>query len=76
MEIINLIWKRWLRIARFIGDWIARVVLTVLYFTILLPFGIGVRIWGDPLMIKNYPNPKWLERNTHDRTLEDSRRLG
>jgi hypothetical protein len=51
------------------------VVLTVFYFTLFMPFGLGVRFFGDPLAMRRHGRPKWLERRTQDLTLEDSRRL-
>jgi hypothetical protein len=75
MEALKKGWHAWLRIGRFIGDQIGRVVLTVFYFTLFMPFALGVRIWGDPLAIRPDVRAKWLERNTHDLTLKDSRRL-
>ncbi len=71
---LRKIWNAWKHIGQMIGDFLARIVLSIFYFTIFLPFGLGVRLFGDPLAIKNL-QPTWIERNTHDRTLEDARRL-
>jgi len=57
-----------------LGDWAARVLLTIFYFTVFLPFGIGVRLFSDPLAIKNRPDKLWLPRSTGDKTLEDLQR--
>ena len=75
METLRKGWQAWKRIGRFIGDQIGRVVLTVFYFTLFMPFGLGVRFLGDPLAIRSRGGSKWLERATHDQTLEDTRRL-
>jgi hypothetical protein len=53
-------WVAWKRLARRIGDFQARVVLTVLYATLVLPFGLAVRWFADPLRLKLRPT-KWLE---------------
>ena len=68
-------WQAWKRIAQFIGDQIARVFLTLYYFTLFMPFGMGVRLWGDPLTMRPRGRPKWVERITRDLTVKDSRRL-
>jgi len=68
-------WHAWKRFGQFIGDWLARIVLTIFYFTIFLPFGLGVRLGADPLDIRRHP-PEWVGRTTDDKTLEDVRRLG
>ena len=75
METLRKAWQAWKRIGQFIGDAIGRVVLTVFYFTLFMPFGLGVRFFGDPLTMKVRGHSKWLERTTKDLTIEDTRRL-
>lgn len=75
MEALRKGWHAWKRFGQFIGDLIGRLVLTVFYFTLFMPFGLGVRLFGDPLAIRPLSRAKWLERRTQDLTLEDSRRL-
>jgi len=75
MEALRKVWQAWKRFGQFMGDLIGRLVLTVFYFTVFMPFGLGVRLLGDPLAIRPLSRAKWLERKTHDVTLEDSRRL-
>jgi len=67
-------WIAWKRFGQFMGDVIGRLVLTIFYFTIFLPFGLGVRLFDDRLGIKNGLKPKWLNRKTADLTLYDARR--
>ena len=75
MESLRKIWHAWKRIGQFMGDLLGRLVLTIFYFTLFMPFGLGVRLFGDPLAIRPQVRAKWVERTTHDLTLEDSRRL-
>lgn len=75
METLRKIWHAWKRIGQFIGDQIGRIVLTVFYFTLFMPFALIVRFFMDPLGIKPLGHSKWLERKTQDLTLDDSRRL-
>lgn len=75
MEALRKVWHAWKRFGQFIGDQIGRVVLTVFYFTLFMPFALGVRFFRDPLALRPLNRPKWLERKTQDLTLEDSRRL-
>lgn len=75
MDTLRKGWQAWKRFGQFIGDVIGRVVLTVFYFTLFMPFALGVRFFGDPLALRPLDRPKWLERKTQDLTLEDSRRL-
>ena len=53
-------WAAWKRIAHKIGNFQARVILTVLYAVAVLPVGLIVRFFSDPLRIK-HPPTEWLE---------------
>ena len=75
MEVLRKVWEAWKRFGRLMGDMIGRLVLTVFYFTLFMPFALGVRLFGDPMAIRPSGRVKWVERTTHDLTLEDARRL-
>ena len=75
MEALRKFWHAWKRFGQFMGDLIGRLVLTVFYFTLFMPFGLGVRFFGDPLALRPSGASKWLERTTKDLTIDDSRRL-
>jgi hypothetical protein len=75
MDLLQRAWQSWKRIAQFIGDLVARVVLTAFYFTLFLPFGLGVRLWGDPLAIGPDHRPEWLKRALYNASIDDARRL-
>ena len=75
MTYLRTAWQLWKRIALLIGDFIARIVLTIFYFTLFLPFGLGVRLLSDPLAIKNRLERNWLQRDKYEDSLEDARRL-
>lgn len=75
MESLRKFWEGWKRFGQFIGDFFGRLVLTIFYFTLFMPFGLGVRLFGDPLALRQSGPGKWLERTTHDLNLDDSRRL-
>jgi hypothetical protein len=75
MSVLKKIWETWKKLGTAIGDFIARVVLSILYFTIVLPFGLITRLGRDPLELKPDDSLRWHERSTRDQTLEDGRRL-
>jgi hypothetical protein len=60
-SVIKRGWKAWSRLAHKIGNFQARVLLTLLYALLVLPFGIMVRLFSDALRIKKRPDC-WLER--------------
>ena len=49
---LRRLWQGWKRVGRKIGDFQARVLLTIFYFVILAPFALGVRLLADPLGLK------------------------
>jgi len=45
-------WQAWKRIAHKIGNFQARVLLTIFYVVLVFPFGIAACLFFDPLRIK------------------------
>jgi len=58
--LLKRMWNAWKRLARRIGDFQARVLLTAFYAVLVLPFGLVVRLFADPLRIKKPPT-QWLD---------------
>ena len=54
-------WLAWKRIAHLIGNFQARLLLTIFYCTVMLPFGLAVRLFCDFLGTKTRPI-EWLNR--------------
>lgn len=75
MTILSKAWHLWKRVGQAIGDLIGRIILTVFYFTVFAPFGLGVKLLSDPLFIRSNSKPLWFEHTTRDQTLDDGRRL-
>jgi hypothetical protein len=74
---LRKLWQEWLRIARHIGNFNARALITLVYFTLLAVFGIASRLLSDPLSIKKRPGPSaWLARATNDIDIESAQRQG
>ena len=75
IDIVQRARRLWKRVGQAIGDFIARIILSIFYFTVFTPFALGVRLLSDPLGIRAHGNPGWwLDRETLDCTLEDARR--
>lgn len=75
MNLLRKLWQAWKRFGQFLGDILARVVLTLFYFTVFVPFGLGVTLLSDPLRIRSTSSRlMWLPRQTGDRSLDDARR--
>jgi hypothetical protein len=76
MRVLRRLWQIWKRFGQFLGDMVARLVLTLFYFTLFVPFGIGVTLFSDPLQVRNDPSAGWHPRHTDPQppTIEDARR--
>jgi hypothetical protein len=70
---LNRFWAGWTRLAHKIGNFQARVLLTVLYALLVLPFGIVVRVFADPLRIKERP-ARWLDHPDEASDLKSARK--
>ena len=61
-NIFRRAWEGWKKIARKIGDFNARVILTIFYFIILMPFALLIKLLTDPLEIKKKTRKGWHVR--------------
>jgi hypothetical protein len=64
------LWERWKSVAHAIGNFQARLLLSIFYFLLLAPFGLGVKLFSDPLGLKKGNLPYW-----HPRGLEKAEPL-
>ena len=75
MRFMRRLWDGWKEIAGYIGDFQARLLLTVFYFTVALPFGVLTRLVSDPLHVRDLPAASgWMKRQTRDTDLSDAQR--
>jgi hypothetical protein len=51
-RVLRRLWERWKVIAHIIGNFQARVLLTVFYFLIVPPFALIVKAFKDPLGLR------------------------
>lgn len=65
----------WKAFGHAIGNFNARVLLTLLYSIVILPFGLVVRLFSDSMHIKKRPE-KWFDHPPTPNTLEEARRQG
>jgi hypothetical protein len=56
------LWLGWKHVGRSVGDFQARVLLTVFYFVVIAPFALIVRWATDPLAVKPATPKGWRPR--------------
>jgi hypothetical protein len=72
---VKELWRRWTAIAKAIGEFQSRLILTIFYFFIMGPVALCVRIFSDPLRLKIPSRVTWLPVDaTAHRNIEDSRK--
>lgn len=72
---LKKLWEGWKKIAHVIGNFQARILLTIIYSVLILPFGLAVRAFSDCLHTKKRLL-KWLDHPPIPNTLEEARRQG
>ena len=73
MKVLRLVWEKWRAFGKWMGDAVGRIVMFVLYFTIVAPFGLGVRLFSDPLKMRAV-EPHWQSRTAEAPNLPDAGR--
>jgi hypothetical protein len=74
MKLIQTVWKKWKDIARAIAIVQARIVLTVFYFTLLVPIGLIFSLKKDELGIRTSRPTSWDKKKKQSQTLKEMRR--
>lgn len=69
------LWEGWKKFGHAVGNVNARILLTILYAIVILPFGLAVRFFSDSMHSKKRPD-KWFDHPPIPNTLEEARRQG
>lgn len=62
LRLLRVPWEWWKRTAHKIGNFQARVMLTLFYFVVVGPFALVLRLAADPLSIKPGAARGWRAR--------------
>ena len=73
MKQLKEFWQRWQKVAKKIGDFQARLILSLFYILIVLPIGLIARMFSDPLSLKKTA-AHWDVKQSAPARLEDARR--
>lgn len=69
------LWEGWKKFGHALGNFQARLLLTLIYYILVLPFGLAVRLFSDSMNMKKRPG-KWFDHPPLPNTLEEARRQG
>lgn len=74
MVMLRRAWTAWKELAGYIGEFQARLLLTVFYFTVAVPFGVLARV-VDPLRLRTRgQRSAWVLRPPREENLSAARR--
>lgn len=68
------LWDGWMKIAKAIGNFNARLILSLFYFVVMVPLGLIVGSRKDFLGIKEKSPSTWQPKDSHATDLEEGRR--
>jgi saxitoxin biosynthesis operon SxtJ-like protein len=54
------LWRIWLVLVRKVGYLQSQLILTLVYFVVIAPFALAVRLFSDPLGLRRAPVGHWL----------------
>jgi hypothetical protein len=69
------LWEGWKKFGHALGNFQARVLLTVIYAVLIMPFGLLVRFFADSLHSKKRPE-RWFDHPPVANDLNEARRQG
>jgi hypothetical protein len=67
-------WGHWKKIAHAIGVVQTRMLMVILYFIIVAPLGLVMRMTADPLHLKPPKSSNWTPCRSEDPNLDTARR--
>ena len=76
MRFLSRVWKRWVRMAEFIGNVQMVVILTLIYWTMLAVVAIPLKFFDDPLTVRKPDRIKWVQREAPESVLDSMRKQG
>jgi hypothetical protein len=75
MSFLRHLLQEWKILSGYIGDFQARLLLTIFYFTALFPIGILLYLLSDPMQIHHQPQfSAWMKRPERELNIHEGER--
>lgn len=72
---LQRVWGRWKGFAAEMGNYQGRMLLAFFYFVVVTPFGVLIRLLGDPLQTRRSASTSfWVSRSAPNTNLDEARR--
>jgi hypothetical protein len=72
-QFLKAAWQRWKIIAEKVGHVQAKLIFSFLYFVLVAPFAVALKVMADPLHLK-MTAPLWRDASRQTLSLEDARK--
>jgi len=72
-SILRPVYRIWMLFAYFIGGIVSRVILTVLFYVVLTPAGLALRLFGKDILNKKFDKRResyWIKKDLSGHTRE------
>jgi hypothetical protein len=60
MNLLKKLWEKWKAFGHKVGNFQARLILSIFYFIVIFPFGLIVKFFSKPLRLKVLHTTNWL----------------
>ena len=77
-SVLRPIYKIWMLLAFFIGGIVSRVILTVLFYVVLTPTGLVLRLFGKDVLDQKFDKRQesyWVKKDLSGHTKEQYRKM-
>lgn len=72
---LRALWRAWLIVGRKIGEFQSFLILSLIYFVVIAPFAVAVRLFSDSLGLREARSWHWFPPGTGSMAGLDSMRL-
>ena len=77
-SILRPVYRIWMLLAYFIGGIVSRVILTVLFYVVLTPTGLVLRLFGKDVLDQRFEKDResyWIKKDLTDHTKDQYRKM-
>ena len=73
-KVLKRLFAWWIPVAEAISAFVGRIVLTLFYLVVALPFGLMARFVIDPLKLRRRRDSAWDTMRERENSIEEGRR--
>ena len=77
-SVLRPVYRIWMLLAYFIGGIVSRVILTLLFYVVLTPTGLVLRLFGKDVLDQRFEKDResyWIKKDLTDHTKDQYRKM-